>query len=857
VDSPIYPIFADWAKRYGVDNAIERLSTGYSREELQKFADYFENQIAQIENGGPPILKAGGRAWYPGPSPEARFWNPLKTELKMLYDEGVLDSINRSSSKVVAHTPKPTQTLFDGKGLVVGYVQSGKTTNFTAVIAKLADEEYRFVIVLAGMHNGLRKQTQERLSEQLHAPNAERWHLLTNMEGDFRKPASPPVSVFSEERTALAVVKKNATVLDRLIEWLDTESGRAKLADMRVLIIDDEADQASVATNSINPKIRKLLKLAPRHTYIGYTATPFANVFIDPNSDDLYPRSFILNLPRPDGYFGPETIFGNDLPSDDPRSDDGHDMIRVVPPAEVPLLRPRNNAQAQTFQPVVTTELRRALLYFWLATAARYARGDTSAHSTMLIHTAVPVAVHRAFRRPITTVQKEVLDSLGRPGSPIHDEFRELWSSESAKVTASEWGRTQNVYDDLVPHLSTVIQQSKIILDNYRSEERLVYKKDEPIVAIAIGGNTLSRGLTLEGLVVSFFVRSANTYDTLMQMGRWFGYRRGYEELPRIWMTSGLRNDFRHLVTVEREMREDIEYYQSQDLTPLDAAVRIRTHPILRITAKMGAAQPHYVSFAGRRLYTRYFKPKDGDWLKRNLDAADTLMTAATAAPLERNGRATLFQDVSWTAIRRFLNQYEVHEASTDLDRALMVKYIEDRVTEKPATLESWTVAVVQGSSGAKPIELGGRSWTPVIRARLKDDDDARADVKNVMNKGDRGLDLGITTARLDSMSEQELLKERDANDRRKDQGLLVIYPIDPASPPQSEKSKESRLPLDAVGPVVGFGIVFPGAPEEKKQLRAERLAIDLSDVITEDPAAYEDDLEGIDEAGDPAQEDR
>jgi len=234
------------------------------------------------------------------------------------------------------------------------------------------------------------------------------------------------VSVFSEERTAIAVVKKNATVLTRLIQWLDTKAGRAKLATMNVLIIDDEADQASVATPSINPRIRKLLQLTPKHTYIGYTATPFANVFIDPRADDLYPKTFILNLPRPAGYFGPETIFGNDLPSDDENSDDGHDMIRIVPPGEVPSLRPASRAQAATFQPAVTPELRRAILYFWLATAARHARGDSAAHSTMLIHTAVPIAVHRAFRGPITELRQELIAGLAEPGSPVRAPAKSL-----------------------------------------------------------------------------------------------------------------------------------------------------------------------------------------------------------------------------------------------------------------------------------------------------------------------------------------------------------------------------------------------------------------------------------------------
>ncbi|HEY9265303.1 MAG TPA: Z1 domain-containing protein [Mycobacterium sp.] len=843
MDLQFYPLFAEYAKKYGVDVAAARVSglPGVDHDELK---EYYESQLARIENGGPPVLKAGGRAWYPGPLPDAQFWNPLRQTLEVRFDDTTMVGIDRASTKVVAHTPRPGSTEFDGKGLVVGYVQSGKTTNFTAVIAKLADEDYRFVIVLAGIHNGLRKQTQERLTEQLHAPNPEKWHLLTNLAGDFRQPPSPPVSVFSEQRAVLAVVKKNATVLNRLIKWLDTAAARRTLANVPVLIIDDEADQASVATSSINPKIRKLLELTPKHTYIGYTATPFANVFIDPKAaEDLYPKSFILNLPRPEGYFGPEAIFGNDLPSDDPQSDDGHDMIRIVPTSEVPLLRPRNRADSATFQPQVTTELRHALMYFWLATAARHARGDQGAHSTMLVHTAVPIAVHQAFRPPIEAVKGEVLAKLDDPVDPLRSELRTLWEEEAERVPAEGWDREPTSYEELAAHLRTVVERTVVILDNYLSDERLVYKDGEPLVAIAIGGNTLSRGLTLEGLVVSFFVRSANTYDTLMQMGRWFGYRTGYEDLPRIWMTAGLRDDFRHLVAVEREMREDIEHYQRQDLNPLEAAVRIRTHPRLRITAKMGAAQPQYVSFAGRRLYTRYFKPRDRQWLNKNLEAADKLLRTASESPAFTSDRATLFEDVSWIAVKRFLSTYQVHEDSPDLDRRLMVKYIDERVADIPSTLESWTVAVIEGK-GTQAIALGGRIWTPVIRARLKGDS-ARADVKNVMNKGDRGLDLGLSTAVLDRMSEQDLVALREKDPARKHSGLLVIYPIDPVSSPQSKSSKDLREPLDAVVPVIGFGVVFPGEPDVRGQLRAAKVAVDLTDVIVEDESAYEDDFEG------------
>jgi len=843
VDTDSFEIFATFARQFGVDVAIARFTSMLGADPAVALGQHFRDRVAAVQNLDPPILSAGGEAWYPGPSPSAIYWNPLRSAFETGKERLALPSIDNASSIVVAHTPDPRRPAFDSKGLVVGYVQSGKTTNFMSVVAKLADEEYRLVIILAGVHNGLRKQTQQRLNEQLHAQNPTRWLLLTGADADFQAPPSPPITMFSDStKTAIAIVKKNASVLNRLISWLDTVSGRKTLEDMRVLIIDDEADQASVATASINPKIRKLLDITPRHTYIGYTATPFANVFIDPTSDDLYPKSFILNLPMPVGYFGPERIFGNSLPSDDPESDDGYDMIRVVPDADVPKLRPANRIAAQDFHPVITDDLRRAILWFWLATAARHARGDAAAHSTMLIHTAIPVATHQAFKAPVASVRAEVLAELSDETSMIHAELREVWDQESAKVPAQTWHRTQETYDELAPFLQAVVESTRVILDNSFSQERLVYADDEPLVAIAIGGNTLSRGLTLEGLVVSFFVRSASTYDTLMQMGRWFGFRHGYEDLPRIWMTADLRDCYRHLVAVEREMRDDIDHYQRQNLTPLEVAVRVRTHPSLRITAKMGAAQPAYVSFAGRRLYTRYFKPGDYTWLDQNRRAADRLLSAIGSEPQEENGYATLFRDVSWSTVRQFLANYQVHEDSPDLDRKLMNDYIERQVSDTPASLEKWTVAVVEGppSSPSEAVELGGREWKSVVRARL-DGERSKADIKTLMNPRDRGIDLGKSLTELDQLDEQQLRELRDTSALGKDRGLLVVYPIDRVS----ESARTLRHPMAAVDVVIGIGIVFPGEPATRNQLAAQKVAVDLTGVITEDPSAYEDDLEG------------
>jgi len=843
MENPLYPVFADWAKKFGVDAAMSRFQT-LGLDILNELRVQYEVDVAKIESGGPMIVAAGKAGWYSGPNDGSIYWPPLRQSfVDDHWPADRLASLDNASNVVVAHTPKPEQPTFDARGLVVGFVQSGKTTNFLSVIAKLADENYRLVIVLSGIHNSLRKQTQQRLKTQLQDLAPKKWHMLTTDELDFHIPTNSPLATLSDDRVALAIVKKNAAVLKRLIKWLDSQPGREALLNRQVLIIDDEADQASVATKSINPLIRKLLEITPKSTYVGYTATPFANVFIDPAAGDLYPKDFILNLPRPDGYFGPEVIFGRDVvEGEDPeKAPDGYDMIRIIPDSDVSKLRPVSMAAIPDFAPVITDQLRDAVRWFWLATAARRGRGQSNGHSTMLIHTSVSISVHESFKGPLLAMRAKAVNDLSAGDKVFLEEMSLLWAKETSRVPATDWGREQNTFDDVLPYLMDVVDATQVILDNSRSQDRLIYPEDHPIVAIAVGGDTLSRGLTLEGLVVSFFVRAANAYDTLLQMGRWFGFREGYQDLPRIWMTSGLRDAFRHLATVEQQMRDDIDFYQRQDLTPLDVAVRIRTHPSLRITAKMGAAKPAYISYAGRRLQTRYFRTDDRDWLDANLVAGDELIgEAVKAGHTDVTPDSFIVRDVPARLVLAFLGKYQVHEDSPDLDPRLMANYIDGQIGDE-GTLETWSVAVV--SSDGESVRLGGVDFRAVTRAKLSGDVASKSDIKTLMSKQDRVLDLDITTAEARAASEQQLMLMRNADATYADRGLLVLYPIDRVSSPVSAGNE--RQPLDALRPVLGLGIVFPGNAESKTQVKATYLAVDLSDVEVEDLAAIEDDTEG------------
>lgn len=837
-----FPVFAGWARKHGLEEACKRFAVAISEDVIRQFSDEYRRRIELIEVDHPPVLHGPRDPWYPGPNEDNdEYWPALRKHFseELDWSDERIRPVDQASSKVVAYTPRPQLPRWASKGLVVGYVQSGKTTNFTSVIAKAADVGYKFVIVLSGIHNGLRRQTQERLDVQLRDLVPTAWLTLTDQANDFKTHTTPATALLhkQESKVALCVVKKNKAVLTKLDNWLDDAARNNVLDDVPVLVIDDEADQATVATTAINPLIRQILSKLPRATYIGYTATPFANVLIAPGKNDLYPDDFILNLPKPLGYFGSERIFGRNAVEGEEANGaelDGYDMVRFIDDSELASLRPAGRSAAADFQPDITESLREATHWFWLATAARRARGDDG-HSTMLVHTSMKIAVHEAFKEPLLDLRDEVLGMLRDEDPELRSVLEKTWMVETEKVPASAFpGVRELTFDEVLGHLDDVVSSTKVVLDNCRSDDRLVYG-GTPQVAIAVGGNTLSRGLTLEGLVVSYFVRAAQAYDTLLQMARWFGFRPGYEDLPRIWMTGQLESWFRHLATVEHEIRLDIERYEQQGLTPTEFGIRIRTHPVLRVTGKMGAAIPAYTSFGGRRIQTRYFVENDSAWLQANLDATDELVRNARASGgvgESMAGGGTLFRDVDVEVVERFLGKYSSHPDSPDLDRELMLKYIENE--RKSGSLGLWSVAVMAApNEGHGTVRLGGLDFGRITRAKLKPSPPERADIKTLMSKDHRVVDLDIAPAEARSMNESALMDARNTDSVAKNRALLLIYPIDPKSKPDA-KNELSRRAMEAGTDVIGMALVFPGNAESK--VRTTHVTVDLSSADIEEP---------------------
>jgi len=811
------------------DEAARRLALIVPSQQVQLALDAYRARAKRIREKPSPagVYNRVTDPWYLGPDEDDKFWPGYRRHLigKGWRDDSI-DALDGASTRVVALLEPPSRAKIDTRGLVVGYVQSGKTANFTAVIAKAADVGYRFFVILSGLNNALRLQTQLRLGDDLVSSNPDFWIWLTEPTTDFR--ARENVNAFLGARHSqkvLAVVKKNPARLRRLISWL--KDARAEvLRACPILIIDDEADQASPNAHrdpsertTINQLIIKLLDTVPKAGYVGYTATPFANLLIDPSvPEDLYPRNFIMDIPASDGYFGAAEIFGRAPIDEDDDGLPGLDVIRTVTDAEAARMKPITRLARYDFKPVISDSLEKAILYFLLATSARLYRGHRTQHSSMLVHTTQYSVAHNNSAQVVSDYLGSVRARFMSAPKSLADELEVLWNEEQEKLPSKQMGLEPVSFSSLWKHFQETLDRCEVKVENGVSSDRIDYENCLDGVGriyVVIGGNVLSRGLTLEGLVVSFFVRSASAYDTLLQMGRWFGYRRGYQDLPRVWLTKEIEGFFYDMASVERELRVDINRYTSGEITPLDFGVRIRTHPSLAITnsLKMQSAVPAKMAFNGRYVQTIVFD-ESASVIESNRQAANALLRAIShvekIAPITLGGRpAPIFRDVSVERILKFLADYSVDNLNASMPASLMIEYI--KAQNKFSLLLKWNVAVVTRRKAIDTlgkIDLEGVGEIPLIsRARfMRDRPPQRVDIKALMSESDVAIDVDRKSTEIRKMHRDKLLDLRDQD--VPDRGLLLLYPIAKNSLPMPGSFK--RAPLDVSDHLIGLALVFP-----------------------------------------------
>lgn len=837
-----------------VDEAVRRVHDEFwtPMEIANKAAEPIRRRIAENKRLDSPTgtydLQDETRfaAWYSGPQDDDVFWPALRNRLENSGLRDAVEDIDVSSTKVVAQLAAPASKNLKKRGLVLGYVQSGKTANYTAVMAKAADAGYRFVIVLSGLHNNLRKQTQVRVSRDLGAGE---WHNWTTEDADFGGKMAG-AAVLGGKTPSLAVVKKNASRLRSLRDWL-----REIPEDIRVrapiLLVDDEADQATPNTalqaealSGINRLVREIWSEVKTGTYVGYTATPFANVFMDPtDEDELYPADFIISLSRPPEYFGAERMLGREPLDEDDEPSPGMDVVRRI--YDTLPKPPSTAAQREDFDPPLPESLRRAIVWYIVATSIRAARGQGHKHSSMLVHTTHYVHPHFAMGDRVRAFLDEIAEELRHGDSTrFADSYENEGNraNEVASVAMPPW-------EEVEPWLRTTIEETRVVIDNGASEDRLDYgrigENGEEIAekVIVIGGGTLSRGLTVEGLVASYFTRASNTYDTLLQMGRWFGYRPGYEDLPRIWMQAGLDEDYRFLALVEEELRQEIEHLERMNVPPRQLGVRVRAHPgRLAIVAKnkMGSASKVMVNYSGTRLQTFIFDVSDEpvqnapdgalthnlDMTRRFVEDVDARYPFARIDGVER----WIARGVPASLVRGFIETYSFHPDQMTMNQEHMSGWI-----NRSAKDTFWNV-VVMGSSGSRR-SLGGAAASvedvhltpkvevrPVNRAPLCNPDaqSGIANIKALMSHNDWFLDLNPDEVSAAQKAAKKVASEARNGSQAADpkairaeladgMGLLVLYPISKDSTPQKTSlEKKTRRDMNAPEDLIGVGIVFP-----------------------------------------------
>ncbi|WP_424464151.1 Z1 domain-containing protein [Pseudoclavibacter helvolus] len=808
-------LFFEGQSLQGLDEALEQVERDHYAS-VSSATKLHETSISQK-------LDMLQQRWYAGPLKNG-LWQELADRMRESGLRGAVDAVDESTEAIVAAMAEPRVEDDRRLGLVVGNVQSGKTANYSGVIAKALDQNYKFVIVLSGIHNNLRRQTQIRLERDLGVTdNPSAWHGLTSPDADFGTAAKRNASsIVSNNARILAVVKKNKNRLENLLEFL-----RALDSDVvrrtPILIIDDESDQATPDSSpkgkeeasTISRLMRDLWAEVSNGTYIGYTATPFANVFMDPSAEaaELYPSNFIHVMPTPDSYFGAARLFG--LGTEQAAVEiDTHDVLRHVPDVELDALRPAG--KDAPFDAEVTPSLVDAIRWFIVAAAVRRVRGQNEKHSTMLIHTTHNVEPHFDLR-------DAVVDFLEPRRARARDgDVREFYATFHEEIDRAPELLTSNAQEATWPRVEqeilSVMRNLRVSVDNGQADasERLDYRDEEPQTVIVIGGGTLSRGLTLEGLFVSFFTRSSNAYDTLLQMGRWFGYRSGYEDLQRIWLSSGLDEDYRFLAQVEHELRQDIDRLIRSGQSPSQIAVRVRQHPgRLQITNpnKMKHAHEVEVDFEGYPMQTYVFDVGSEEKLESNRQAARGLLGRISDKVAKTRhadtGGSRVFTGVPVEEIKKFFQELSVHSHFGDSFSAA-VAWSANKLPEKP-----WNV-VLAGGNEPSQFKVGGFTVSSVRRAPISPDEDAvkgkHINIRALMSGDDMLLDLKLLDtghdserskySRKDRITQKEMRAAVDDGDGN---GLLIIYPLSPRSVPTTKSRVPMQEALKQVNPDVEF----------------------------------------------------
>jgi hypothetical protein len=826
-----------------------------------------------------------------------KFWRRYEEHLAASVPPDSITSVDNITRDILERLEDPLrQGSWDRRGLVVGNVQSGKTANYCGLVCKAVDAGYKVIIVLAGIHKSLRSQTQIRLEEgflgYMNAENGRRpvgvglldSSLRANTgtgradNANFNLGVARQFGIAPGGMPLLFVVTKTVSTLNNVISWIQSyanaqEGDRKFVRGVPALVIDDESDLASVDIKEqsfdedgnadpdhdptkTNACIRRLLRSFEQVAYVGYTATPFANIYIHDKGatselgDDLFPRSFIVNIPPPTNYMGPARVFGISDDADvgleespglpiirdvsDHAETDAVDETRGWMPPK--LLHRTAHRPLYNNTEKIPPSLFKALLAFILATAVRRIREPGPRLNSMLVHvvryTAVQKRVARQVEEALANIRRRVRYGDGDAVPTIWDELQQLFKEDfvptscaCSEITGSDafelpsWGEVQT-------RILEVCESIRVKVINGTAGDILDYEahRDTGLDVIAIGGDKLSRGLTLEGLTVSYFLRASRMYDTLMQMGRWFGYRDQYMDVCRLYTTKELVEWFAHVAVASEELRRDFDYMVNIGATPKEFGLKVRSHPLMLVTSavKMRHGSEMRLSYSGDISETIIFKT-DEAWLSANKQAAENFLRQL-GDPKEGGIVGGYVWKTNPAAVIEFLNHYQSHEDGRRADTRLLSRYIAAQVQN--GELSDWTIKLVSsGDATAHACSVSSLQVGMIRRSPFPHDQQRTGSyrIRQLMSPPDEWIDLKdeekaaalaatvrnwqADTRRNKRQECPTVMGRREARAARdKSRAVLLLYPLDP---------RERGLP-DKFPPVVGLAISFPQSDTAK-----------------------------------------
>ena len=840
------------------------------------------------------------------------FWGRYKEylEIEKNFAPDVINKLDRLTDSILDNLFDPSLKItINKKGLVVGQVQSGKTANYTGLVCKAADSGFKLIIIMAGIHNNLRSQTQLRIDESFLGFDTQHTrafdqrsiqigvgdpyfgppivaHSLTSSieKGDFTQGAANALGLnFNTSEPIVAVIKKNPHVLRRIYQWLaaqsseDNELGRV-IRNKSLLLIDDEADNASInisndpeRQSSINGWITQILNLFGKNAYVGYTATPFANIFIPLDDQNLFPRNFIKNIPAPSNYIGPEKIFGFSPLAEDETSETVLPIVnRINDYTDFVPDKHKKDDQLPTSLP---ESLKRAIRCFIITCTIRRLRGQTTVHNSMLVHVSrfqrwqdhIAELVSNQFiyyRRGIDQNDPAIINEFKKTFEQDGDGYKS-YVSVSKQIIDSELNALDSQieihqWSDVLKHLNDAASRIEVKSIHGGSGEALDYfDHKNGLSVIAVGGNKLSRGLTLEGLSISYYLRASRMYDTLMQMGRWFGYRGGYVDLCRLFTSRELNEWFCHITLASEELREEFDYMSEiAGSTPEQYALKIRTSPDgLMISAinKMRNAVTVQISWAGRLVESYEFK-KEIPVINNNLNTLKNFISTLPPNYKEKDN-ALLWFDIPATEVINFFEGILSIENLKKAEPKKIIQFINAQL--KNNELTDWRIALMSkpNAKNFTDFDVNGSEISIGQWLRTEDGSDQNSN-ENIYYLRKSHI-ISPWDEFIDFTDEEKIRALEITNERRTKEGkanypngqivrneirdpkkpLLLIYLLD------TEESLQYFPLPEGTNPFVGYAISFPKSNfNAPVSYAVNEELLDKFDVVEEEFENYGDD---------------